>query len=58
MDTYPAKSVLWQYGVVSRLNMDQAEMPYLAGMLADRLDVDVDDLWWLLYENGHGGDAG
>lgn len=56
-DTHPARSVLWQYHIVARFDVQQSEMDALAGMLADRLDVDVDELWWVMYEQGHGGDA-
>lgn len=57
MDTHPAKLVLWQSDVVTRFDVRQSEMDVLPRMLADRLDIDVDDLWWLLYTNGLGGEA-
>jgi len=55
---HPAKLVLWQSDVVTRFDVRQSEMDVLPRMLADRLDIDVDDLWWLMYTNGLGGDAG
>ena len=55
MSEHPAKLVLWQYDVVARFDVRQNEMSALPRMLADRLDVEVDDLWSLMYEAGHGG---